>query len=153
MADDLDQLDKRLLNMIQEDFPLVAEPYALLGERLGISGAAVLERLRRLMSRGIIRRLGPVFESRKLGYHGTLCAMTVPKERIEEVAAVVNSFPGITHNYLREHQMNMWFTVLAASREELDDILAQIRARAGINEIMELPAEKVYKIKARFNAG
>ncbi|MCL2766165.1 MAG: AsnC family transcriptional regulator [Peptococcaceae bacterium] len=150
MPETLDPLDKELLNIIQEGFPIVPEPYALLGERLGLSGADVLERLQRLVSLGIIRRLGPVFESRKLGYRGTLCAMTVPYDRLEEVAAIVNAFPGITHNYLREHRKNVWFTVLAAGNEELEEILSQIMDRTGINEILELPAEKVYKINVKF---
>ena len=149
----LDELDRKLLNLIQDDFPLVPEPYQALGEGLGLSGAAVLERLRRLTAQGVIRRLGPVFESRKLGYQGTLCAMTVPAQRLEEVAGVINAFPGVTHNYLREHRLNVWFTVLAAGPEALAEILTQIQARTGIQEIMELPAEKVYKIKVKFDAG
>ena len=152
MSYEMDPLDRKLLNMVQEGLPIVSEPYALLGESLGISGETVLERLRRLKDKGVIRRFGPVFESRKLGYKGTLCAITVPEERLEEVAGVINAFPGVTHNYLREHRLNMWFTILAASRAELEDVLTQIRTRTGIEEIMELPAEKVYKIKVTFNA-
>jgi DNA-binding Lrp family transcriptional regulator len=148
---ELDALDKSLLNTIQDGFPLVPEPYRVIGERLGLTSEAVRERLQRLMDRGIIRRLGPVFESRKLGYRGVLCAMTAPPERLEEIAAVVNSFPGITHNYVREHAWNMWFTVLAANEAELAEVLDQIRRRTGIEEIMELPAEKVYKIKVKFD--
>ena len=153
MAYVFDDLDRRLMNLVQEGFPVVAEPYRQLGLRLGVSSATVIQRLEKLLEMGVIRRLGPVFESRKLGYRGTLCAMTVPPDRVEEVAAVINSFPGITHNYLREHQLNIWFTVLAVNQEELEDILTQIRNDTGIDEILELPAEKVYKINVQFAVG
>jgi DNA-binding Lrp family transcriptional regulator len=106
-----DAVDKKLLSMIQRDFPLVPEPYRELGVALGVPEEEVLARLQALMESGVIRRLGGVFDSRKLGYSGALCAMNVDKERIREVAGVVNSFTGVTHNYLREGFFNMWFTV------------------------------------------
>jgi len=147
----LDNIDRRLLNLVQENFPLEPEPYRKLGGILGVGEDEVLARLKRLQDEGVIRRLGAVFDSRKLGYSGTLCAMHVEPDRVDEVADVINSFPGVTHNYLREHQINMWFTVLAESRDKLGEILGLIRERTGIEEIMELPSEEVFKIRVNFD--
>ncbi|MDD3654607.1 MAG: AsnC family transcriptional regulator [Desulfotomaculaceae bacterium] len=143
----MDQTDRALLNLIQADFPLVKEPYRKIGELLDLKEADVIARLKRLHESGVLRRLGGVFDYRKLGYTGTLCAIHVEPAKIGEVAAYINTFPGVTHNYLREHYYNIWFTVLAENRNKLDEILELIRKNTGIGEIMELPAERVFKIK------
>ncbi|MDD4168722.1 MAG: AsnC family transcriptional regulator [Desulfotomaculaceae bacterium] len=147
----MDQIDRNLLNLIQADFPLVKEPYRELGRLLGLEEVVVIARLERLCKSGALRRLGGVFDYRKLGYSGTLCAVHVEPERVKDAAAYINSFPGVTHNYLREHHYNMWFTVLAENGEKLDEILGLIRENTGVREIMELPAERVFKIKVNFN--
>lgn len=147
----LDHIDRKLLNLIQTNFPLVPEPYREIGETLGIREDEVIARIKLLQENGVIRRLGGIFDSRKLGYSGTLCTMQVAEDRIDEVAAVVNSFPGVTHNYIREHTFNMWFTVLAQSKEKLDEILSQIKERTGIEEIITLPAENIFKIRVNFD--
>ena len=146
----LDNTDRRLLNLIQADFPLTPEPYRLLAGSLGLSEEEVLDRIGRMCEEGVIRRLGGIFDSRQMGYSGTLCAMRVEPERIGEVAGVVNAFPGVTHNYLREHDYNMWFTVIAESRARLDEILNAVRARTGL-EVITLPAENVFKIRVNFD--
>lgn len=146
----MDKIDRCLLNMIQGDFPLTEEPYAELGRRLGLEEREILERLARLKDKGIIRRIGAVFELRHLGYTSTLCAMQVPEERLEEVAALVNSFPEVTHNYLREDSYNMWFTLIGPCRRRLEKIIGQIKAATGL-PLLELPAERPYKIKVNFN--
>jgi len=147
----LDPVDNKLINFIQSNFPLVPEPYREIGATLGIREDEVIDRIKHLTENGVLRRLGGIFDSRKLGYAGTLCAMKVPGDRISETAAVINSFPGITHNYIREHSFNMWFTVLAPSQDKLDEIINQIKNRTGINDIMVLPAEKIFKIRVNFD--
>lgn len=146
-----DDIDRKLLNMIQENFPLSPEPYREIGDMLGISEDDVLTRIGNMLESGLIRRLGGIFDSRKLDYHATLCAMEVEENRIDEVAAVVNSYPGITHNYLRDHSLNMWFTAMAPSIEKLDEILSQIKRDTGINEILNMPAQKLFKIRVNFD--
>lgn len=148
---ELDNLDKKLVTIIQSGFPVTPEPFRDLAQSLGTSEEDVLVRIKRLMENKIIRRLGGVFDSRKLGYTSTLCALNVPPGRIDHVAGVVNGYPGVTHNYLRDHHYNMWFTLMALDGEEIENILGEIKNRTGINNLISLPAVKVYKIRVNFN--
>ncbi|MDD2421921.1 MAG: Lrp/AsnC family transcriptional regulator, partial [Heliobacteriaceae bacterium] len=102
--------------------------------------------VQKLKERGIIRRIGGVFDSRRLGYRATLCALKVPPDRVDAVAAIVNGYPGVTHNYLREHEYNMWFTLIAPTAAKMAAIIAEIKARTGC-ELQNLPASRVFKIK------
>ncbi|MBZ4648994.1 MAG: transcriptional regulator, partial [Desulfomicrobiaceae bacterium] len=104
----MDAIDRQLLDIIQTDFPLEPRPYAVLGERLGLTEAETLARVRALTARGVIRRIGANFQSRKLGWHSTLCAACVPEDRLDAFVAEVNRHPGVTHNYLRAHRYNVW---------------------------------------------
>ncbi len=149
----LDSLDKQLLNLIQSHLPIVPEPYRKLAETLGTTEEDILARLKRLIESGVIRRLGAIFDSRQVGYSGTLCALKVPAERIKEVAAVINSFPGVTHNYLRDHPYNMWFTLLVESPARLEATLEEIKKRTGIEDILHLPASRIFKIRVNFDLG
>jgi DNA-binding Lrp family transcriptional regulator len=147
----LDNLDRELLNRIQTDFPLTGEPYKELAKELGTGEEEVLERLKRLKENGTIRRLGGIFDSRRLGYTGTLCAIKVPPEKIDFTAAVVNGYPGVTHNYIREHDYNMWFTLLVQNKDEISRIMKEIKEKTGLDEIISLPAVKLFKIRVNFD--
>lgn len=129
---------------------MAVRPYAVMAEKMGLTEEEVLARLTRLKEIGIIRRLGGIFNSRKLGYVGTLCAAKVPPGRVDEVARIVNSYVAVTHNYIREHEYNMWFTVLALSWEELDRIVAEIKEQAGIEHLLNLPAQRMFKVNVHF---
>lgn len=148
---ELDNLDRDLLNIIQSDFPVTKEPFKDLANTLGTTEEDILDRLGRLTTNGTIRRLGGIFDSRKLGYTGTLCAMKVPKERIDFVAGIINGYPGVTHNYIRNHSYNMWFTLLAPDSRIIAEIMDEIRTKSGINEIISLPSAKLFKIKVNFD--
>ncbi len=145
----LDEKDRRVLQALQDEFPLCRSPYREIAERAGLSEEEALERVRRLRRRGVIRRIGGVLDSRKLGLTGTLVAMKVPPDRIEDVATTVNAIPNVTHNYLREHTYNMWFTLTAASPEDLAERIAKLKRDTGITEILNLPSLKTYKINVR----
>jgi DNA-binding Lrp family transcriptional regulator len=145
----MDQTDRRILDVIQSDFPLERRPYAVVGERLGLTEAEVLARVRALKERGIIRRLGANFQSRKLGWRSTLCAAKVPEDRFDAFVAEVNRHPGVTHNYLRDHEFNVWFTFIGPSWDAVCETLQEIEERTGI-EVLNLPAEKMFKIKVDF---
>lgn len=146
-------LAKKLLVRLQEDLPLTGEPFLDLAQELGVEERIVLKTIRWLKAKGIIRRLGAVFDARKLGYYPTLCAAKVSPERVEEVAAVLNEYPEVTHNYLREHEYNLWFTLIAESEERQRSLLEEIRQKAGLEEILNLPAKKMFKIAVSFAEG
>ena len=145
----LDDLDRAILNEIQSHFPLVSRPYAAVGEQLGASEEEVLARVEAMVDAGIIRRIGANFTSRKLGYTSTLCAASVPPAQVEKFVEVVNHYPGVTHNYLRRHHYNVWFTLIAESEARLKEILGEISRTTGI-EVLSLPAQEIFKIKVDF---
>ncbi len=146
----LDDLDRAILNEIQSHFPIDSRPYAEVGRRVGASEQEVIRRVKAMTEAGVIRRIGANFTSRKLGYTSTLCAAQVPKELLTRFAQVVNRYPEVTHNYLRRHRYNVWFTLIAESTERLDQILADISQTSGVEEILSLPAREVFKIKVDF---
>lgn len=143
----LDSIDKAILNRIQGEFPISADPYGDIGREVGISGQQARERVLSLIERKIIRKVGPFFDAKKMGYRSTLCAVDVPVDKIEETASVINGFVEVTHNYLREGHPNIWFTVIAESGEAIERILSDISERAGVGPVRNLPAEKMYKVK------
>lgn len=147
----LDPLDRAILNRIQSDFPITARPWQAVAEALGAAEAEVIDRVRRLKQAGLIRRIGGNFVPGKLGYVSTLCAARVPAEQIEPFAAAVNRHPGVTHNYLRDHEVNVWFTFIAPSMAEIEAHLAAISRETGIAGILNLPATRVFKIRAQFD--
>ncbi len=146
----MDQTDKAILREVQSRLPIDVRPFARLGERLGLSEEEVIERLRRLKQRGIIRRIGGNFYSHKLGFFSTLCAAKVPPERFDRFVEAVNAYPGVTHNYCRDHHYNVWFTFIAPSREEIQRALEEISRRTGVEEICSFPAKKLFKIQVDF---
>ncbi len=143
----LDEKDREILQMLQNGFPLVSEPFKAIGDKLWIDEHAVISRIVRLIQNGVVRYVGPFFDSRKLGYKGCLAAIDVPVERIEEVAAVINRFDEVTHNYLRDGSPNMWFTLITNSPERQQEILNVIKAETGIKEIMIFSSKKYFKVK------
>jgi len=149
----LDDIDRTLLNRIQSGFPIVSRPFEAIGEELGLSEAEVMQRIAALKARDIIRRIGGNFVPGKIGFVSTLCAARVPPERVDHFAEVVNRYPGVTHNYLRDHAYNVWFTFIAPSRDEIRTSLAAIARETGIDNILDLPATQVFKIRAQFDLG
>jgi len=146
----LDELDRTILNEIQSRFPIDSRPYQVLAEKLGCPEAEVIRRVRRLKDHDVIRRIGANFNSRKLGYTSTLCAAKVPAERIDEFVGVVNSYRGVTHNYRRDHEYNIWFTLIAPSEDDLRRTIDEIAAETEVGEILSLPAEHIFKIRVDF---
>ena len=147
----LDDIDKAIVNRIQSDFPITSRPYLAMAEELGLTEKEVLDRVTRLKKTGIIRRIGGNFVPGKLGFVSTLCAARVPVDNIERFAKVVNRYSGVTHNYQRDNQYNVWFTFIAQSMEEIEGNLKAITAETGVSDILNLPATKVFKIKAQFD--
>ncbi|HBO84911.1 MAG: transcriptional regulator [Deltaproteobacteria bacterium GWC2_42_11] len=147
----MDSLDKKILNIIQTKFPITQKPYEAIGREAGISEKETIDRIANLKKEGIIRRIGATFDPKKLGFTSSLCAAKVPKEKIDEFVNVVNSYPGITHNYERDHQYNIWFTFIAESMDEIEKSLKEISEKTGITDIKNLPTVRFFKIKVDFD--
>jgi DNA-binding Lrp family transcriptional regulator len=147
----VDPVDKELLNQLQSGLPLVSRPFKALGEVLKQDEEWVLERIKELREEKIIRRLGGVFDSKNLGFSSTLIALKVPPDNIDQVAGIINSYPGVTHNYLREHEYNIWFTLASPSAPELESTLQEILRKTGVTEYLNLPTKKVFKINVEFS--
>ncbi|HUT63458.1 MAG TPA: hypothetical protein VMZ04_05825, partial [Anaerolineae bacterium] len=139
------------LGVIQTDFPITERPFAEVANRLGWTEKEVIDSLHTLMHSGIVRAFGPVFEPRKLGYVSTLIAAKVESERVAEIAAAMLDIREITHNYLRDHELNLWFTLTARSKEIIDDIVLWFKKFTGVKKVLDLPILKVYKISAVFD--
>ncbi len=148
---DWDETDRRILNRIQSDFPIEARPYLVLASELGLSEEELIRRVRRLKAKGWIRRIGGNFVPDRLGYVSTLCAARVPEDRLPAFIEAVNRHPGVTHNYRRENAWNVWFTFIAPSMAEIEEKLERLRAETGVTEILNLPATRVFKIRAHFD--
>jgi DNA-binding Lrp family transcriptional regulator len=147
---ELDPTDSAILNRIQSDFPITSRPFLAVANELGLSEKEVLDRVVRLKADGIIRRIGGNFVPGKLGFISTLCAASVPADQIDHFAEIVNRYPGVTHNYQRDNTYNVWFTFIAPSMDEIKENLKQIARDSGIDDILNLPATKVFKIRAEF---
>lgn len=146
----MDDLDKQLLNIIQADFPICPHPYEVLAQRLEVSEAEALSRVKALVESGVIRRIGAAFDTRKLGHMSTLVAAKVPSERLREVADIVSSFPQVTHNYGRDHEYNLWFTLICRDADEIERVLSRIKDKTGITNMHVLPAERLFKLRVDF---
>jgi len=149
----LDELDKKILNQLQDNFPLTQRPYDTIAGQLGITADELLKRTQKLIDDGVIRRMGVSLDSRRLGYSSTLAAVRVNEGLVETAAAVIGKYPEVTHSYQREGDFNIWFTLIAKSPEHIEAILEQIRSELAITaeNILNLPATNVFKIDARFN--
>ncbi len=147
----MDDTDRAILNRIQSDFPIAPRPYLVVAQELGLTEDEVIRCITRLKKSGIIRRIGANFVPGKLGFVSTLCAARVPEKKISLFSKTVNQYPGVTHNYRRDHEFNIWFTFIAESMEQIETYLKEIASETGVTDILNLPATKVYKIKAEFD--
>jgi DNA-binding Lrp family transcriptional regulator len=146
----LDEADKKILNAIQLDFPLVHRPFRDLGDRLGLKEEDIIKRIKRLQAEGAIRRIGPIISTKKTGGVSTLVALKAPSGRVDEVALIINGYDEVSHNYLRPAEFNIWFTLSAESEERMQEILKEIGERTGCR-LMNLPTKRLFKIGVKFN--
>ena len=147
----MDAIDHKILNIIQTAFPIEAEPYRWIGEQAGITEQEAFDRICKLKENSVIRRIGAIFDPMMLGFFSTLCTARVPEERLRDFVEHVNSYPGVTHNYRRDHDCNVWFTVIAAGENDLNRILDEIREKTGIADMISMRAVRTFKINARFD--
>ena len=147
---ELTSFDKSLLNLLQGSLPVCSRPFAALAEQLGTTEEIVIDRLQVLKEEGYLRRIGTFFNSARLGYAGTLVALQVDEDHMQSVAEAVNQYVGATHNYEREGEYNLWFTLLTQTPEQERTILHEVRALPGVHGMMNLKSRKKYKINVQF---
>ncbi|MBP1927918.1 DNA-binding Lrp family transcriptional regulator [Methanolinea mesophila] len=148
-----DPVDLKVLDLLQEEFPLIPSPWDALGGRLGLPGSEVLSRVRDLQSRGIIRSISPILETGKIGLrYSTLVAMQVPACDIPRVVTIINEYPQVSHNYQREHDYNVWFTLSTRDEDECVRLVGEIIAKTGLpdEKVLNLVTLDRYKVDVRF---
>ncbi len=148
----MENLEQKILEIIQDGFPLEERPYAALGRLLGVSEEEAFGCVERLRESGVIRRLGGVYDSRRLGYISRLCAGVVNEGMLESFAAAADKIPSITHNYVRSHAYNVWFTVIARSEAEIQETVRVLEAETGLHDAHVLSASRMFKINTVMKA-
>jgi DNA-binding Lrp family transcriptional regulator len=150
---ELDDLDRTLLERLQDSFPLVPRPFAALAQSVSLDEAGALARIRRLKAEGFMRQISGIFDTRRLGYQSTLVAFHVLDEELEDVAAQISGHPGVSHNYARPHRYNLWFTLAVPPAQDLPDEIRRLARQSGVDDWLDLPALKTFKIKTHFVVG
>ncbi len=146
----LDATDRRLLDILQTDFPLGPEPFAAIAADLAQTPTAVMERTQRLKDEGLIRRISAIFDSQRVGYQSTLAAFQVEDQRLDQVAATVSAHPGVSHNYARTHAYNLWFTLTVPAEDDIEAIIADLARRTAVDRYLVLPSERRFKLGVYF---
>ena len=142
----LDNTDKKLLNLLQAEVPLVDRPFLALGERAGLDEAETIRRIERLKAEHVVRQIGAIFDTRRLGYQSSLVAMQVAPERLDAAAAVINEHPGVSHNYGRNHAYNLWFTIALPPEVSMEQTIQRLHELAGAERTRALPTLRLFKI-------
>lgn len=150
MTSDLNEFQKQLLKILQEPLPICREPFVHIAQNMNSDRNSVLDSIKQLKDSGLIRRFGPQINYRALGKTASLVAAHVPDEDISITSAVVNAVPSVSHNYLRDHHYNMWFTIQAPAQEQIDNLLQNLSKRLS-TQFYSLKAKKVFKLDVRFD--
>lgn len=149
----MDDIDSRILQELQDHFPLCERPYETIADRLQIPSQELWDRTQRMLDEGLIRRVGASLNSNKLGFSSTLAAVRVRPELVDRAAEVIGRFPEVTHNYQRCDDFNIWFTLIASDCERITAILEQIRTSLSLepSDVLNLPVKRLFKLDARFS--
>ena len=147
----LDDADQKLLNIVQEDFPVCHAPFAEIGRRMGEGEAEVIDRVRRLCEARVIRQVSAIFDTRSLGYSSTLVAMRFATDQLERGAAIINEHPGVSHNYKRNHDFNLWFTLATPPGADIDATLQRLHELSGAQVTRKLQTLKLFKIGVKLD--
>ena len=151
MLTSMDDLDKELLNEIQWTFPLVTRPFDEIAKKFHVSSDLVKSRLLHLKEIGVLRQLSAIFDTRKLGYTSSLVAMEIDEDKLEFVANQINRHPGVSHNYERDHQFNLWFTLAVPPGSDLKSELDKFNVLKGIKKVRMLPTLQLFKIGVKLD--
>jgi DNA-binding Lrp family transcriptional regulator len=148
----MDELDCRILEALQNDFPLSEEPYEIIARGLQIPCEQLWNMVQRLIAEGVIRRIGASLDSRKLGFCSTLAAVSSKADLVEQAAKIIGQFPEVTHSYLRNDNFNIWFTIIAIDDERIEYILEQVGTSLSLenSQVLNLPIKHSFKLNACF---
>lgn len=147
----MDELDKAIINRLQQGFPITGAPYQRIAEELGTTEAVLLSRLQALLDQGILSRFGPMYHAEQMGGALTLAALKVPEERFEAVTEIVNAFPEVAHNYARNHALNMWFVLATERPEQVAAVIAAIEQQTGLT-VFNMPKMREYYVGLQLEA-
>jgi DNA-binding Lrp family transcriptional regulator len=147
----METVDREICNVIQSDFPLVDRPFLKIAEDLGVTEQEVMDRIVELKRKNVVRQIGAIFDTRRLGYKTTLVAMRIPEDALDAAAQVINRHPGVSHNYARNGQFNLWFTLAVSPFEDLDETLESMAKETGAEATRKMPTIKFFKIGVNFD--
>lgn len=147
----MDDTDRRIIDVLQQGFPVCDSPYAQAARQLGLTGQELIERLHRLLADGVLSRFGPLYHAERMGGALMLAALQVPEQRFDEVADSVNGFPEVAHNYRREHRFNMWFVLASDDPTRIAEVIDSIEKNTGL-EVYEMPKIQEYFVGLRLEA-
>jgi DNA-binding Lrp family transcriptional regulator len=145
----MDALDRRIINELQGDFPVCAQPYREVAEQLGSTESELITRIGCMLDDGLLTRFGPMFHAEHMGGALSLCAMRVPPDRFDAVADSVNALPEVAHNYQRDHEMNMWFVLATETPEALQATVEAIESQTGL-KVFNLPKLEEFYVGLHF---
>ncbi len=147
----MDEIDKAIVNYLQQGFPVCESPFRTVADQLGMTEQDLLRRLQRLLADGVLSRFGPLYHAEQIGGALTLAALKVPEERFDEVAAIVNAFPEVAHNYARKHALNMWFVLATEKPEQIQSVIDSIEKQSGLI-VYNMPKIKEYYVGLQLEA-
>lgn len=145
----MDNIDKQLVNRLQDGFPVTPRPFLTVAEELGLEESEVMQRVQTLLDEGVLSRFGPMFQAERLGGGLTLAAMSVTPEDYETVTEQVNAFPEVAHNYQREHELNMWFVLATETPEGIEETIERMEKITGY-KVYNMPKQEEFYVGLRF---
>ncbi|MDO9140169.1 MAG: Lrp/AsnC family transcriptional regulator [Methylobacter sp.] len=147
----MDELDKKIINALQDGFPICDAPYRQVAEQLGLGEQELLNRLKALLDNGTLTRFGPLYNAEQMGGALTLAAVKAPKERYDEITDIINAFPEVAHNYARNHELNMWFVLATETPGQIQQTISAIEQQTGLT-VYNMPKNKEYFVNLKLEA-
>jgi len=147
----MDEIDKHIVNTLQDGFPICDAPYRQVATQLGLTEQDLINRLKALLDNGTLTRFGPLFNAEQMGGALTLAAVKAPIERFDEITEIINSFPEVAHNYARSHDLNMWFVIATETPEQIQQTISAIEQQTGLT-VYNMPKNKEYFVNLKLEA-
>ncbi len=147
----MDELDKHIINALQDGFPICDAPYRQVAAELGLGEQELIDRLKALLANGTLTRFGPLYNAEQMGGALTLAAVKAPIERFDEITGIINAFPEVAHNYARNHELNMWFVIATETPEQIHETISAIAQQTGLS-VYNMPKNKEYFVNLKLEA-